>query len=478
MNKSTNITAKTEILFPVDSNRKLGILPRWIPASLVFLVFMVIGIVGLSFQKGLEMITVYAPLINADTEIKLNVSVAHMWVEEILAGDTTKKLEDVWEALDSADKNARAMLEGGENAEQVIIPLQDVEVRSMVVKVIQELKEFRTIAEQRLSHRETSLTGSPIDHRYDKVYSTFTKNADQIKFRLRELIATDLQYFKATQYSLMIVCFIIFLVLGIALYRFEYFRGRVVRALHQSNENLEMEIEEHIKTEDRLIKSEKQLRGLSNQLQTVREEEKAHIAREVHDELGQTLTALKMEMSCLNHDLYSAPDLAQNRIGGMNKLIDDTIRSVQRIATELRPQILDVLGLAEAVRWETSEFEKRTGIQCRMQLPPADIELNREVKITVFRIFQEAMTNIARHSGAKKVEIDLQMDAQQVVLEILDNGRGIVANEIFNKNSLGLLGIRERVHFLNGQFDITGDKCEGTRVRVTIPLEQHGSRKQ
>jgi len=220
-----------------------------------------------------------------------------------------------------------------------------------------------------------------------------------------------------------------------------------------------------------LIQSEEQLRGLSNQLQTVREEEKAHIAREVHDELGQTLTALKMELGCLNHDMNSALDIARNRIGGMNQLIDDTIQSVQRIATELRPQILDVLGLAEAVRWETSEFEKRTGIQCQLQLPPSNMGLNRNIKITVFRIFQEAMTNIARHSGAKIVKIDLQLDAQHVVLEIVDDGRGIDRNEIFNKNSLGLLGVRERVHFLNGRFDITGNSCEGTRVRVTIPLE-------
>jgi signal transduction histidine kinase len=471
MNKLSHASAKAEIQFPIDSNRKSGVLPRRFAVFLVFLVFLVIGIVGFSFQKGLEMITVYAPLINADTEIKLNVSVAHMWVEEVLAGDTTKELGDIWEALDRADKNARAMLEGGKSAEQVIIPLEDVEIRSMVKKVIQELKEFRTIAEQRLSHRETSLTGSPIDYRYDKVYSAFTHNADHIKYRLMKLISTDLQYFKATQYILMFVCFIIFLVTGIAWYRFEYFRDRVILALHESNKNLEMEIEERINTEDRLIKSEEQLRGLSNQLQTVREEEKAHIAREVHDELGQTLTALKMELGCLNHDLNSAPGTAQKRIGGMNQLIDDTIQSVQRIATELRPQILDVLGLAEAVRWETAEFEKRTGIQCRLQLPPSNIELNREIKITVFRIFQEAMTNIARHSGAQTVEIDLQMDAQQVTLEILDNGRGIVPNEIYNSNSLGLLGIRERVHFLNGQFDITGNSSEGTRVRVAIPVK-------
>jgi signal transduction histidine kinase len=229
---------------------------------------------------------------------------------------------------------------------------------------------------------------------------------------------------------------------------------------------------ERISTEDRLIKSKEQLRGLGNQLQTVREEEKAHIAREVHDELGQTLTALKMELGCLDHDLPSASPTVRQRIGDMNKLIDDTIHAVQRIATELRPQILDVLGLGEAMRLETSTFEKRTAIECQFHWPPSNIELDRKIKITVFRIFQEALTNISRHSGATKVEIDLQVDAQQVSLEIFDNGRGIANSEIFDENSLGLLGIRERVYFLNGHFDITGN--EGTRVRVTIPLEQHG----
>ena len=154
-------------------------------------------------------------------------------------------------------------------------------------------------------------------------------------------------------------------------------------------------------------------------------------------------------------------------------MIDNTIESVQRIATELRPQILDVLGLGEAMRWETLEFEKRTGIKCQVQWSPSSTELNREIKITVFRIFQEAMTNISRHSAAKNVTVDLQVDALQVALEIHDNGKGIATDEIFNENSLGLLGIRERVYFLNGRFDITGN--EGTLVQVTIPLEQHGS---
>jgi signal transduction histidine kinase len=461
-----------DIQVSTDPTRKRGVLPPYIPVSLIFLLLMVIGIVGFSFQKGLEMITVYAPLLNADTEVKLNVSVAHMLVEEILAGDTTKSMMDVEAALDRAGKNAQAMLDGGEYVEQVIVPLEDIEIRGMMKKVIQELREFRGIAEHRMSHRESSLTGSPIDHRYDKIYFKFTQNADQIKFRLMELISDDLKYFKATQYILMIVCVIIFVGIWIALYRFEYFRNRVVRALHRSKENLEMEIEEHIATEGRLIKSKEQLRGLSNQLQTVREEEKAHIAREVHDELGQTLTALKMELGCLNHDLDSDPAIVPQRIGGMNKLIDNTIESVQRIATELRPQILDVLGLGEAMRWETLEFEKRTGIKCQVKWSPVT-KLNREIKITVFRIFQEAMTNISRHSDAKNVTVNLQVDALQVVLEVHDNGKGIATDEIFNENSLGLLGIRERVYFLNGRFDITGN--EGTLVQVTIPLEQHDS---
>lgn len=470
-----NTKANSDLQFQTLASRKSGITPIWIFMSIGLLVFLVIGMVSFSSQKGLKMTTVYAPLVNADTEIKLNVSVAHMWVEEILSGDPTKSLEGVWEALDRADKYAKAMLEGGKISGQEIIPLEDVEIRAMVGNVIKDLKEFRAIAKNRLYNRETSLAGSPLDHRYDKVHSRFTKNADQIKSLITELIATDLQYFKATQYTLMTVCFIISMVTGIALYRFEHFRDRVIQALQKSNENLEKEIDERIKTEKRLIESQEQLRSLGNQLQTVREEEKAHIAREVHDELGQNLTAIKMELGCLNHDLLSDSGLGRYRISGMSVLIDETIQSVQRIATELRPQILDVLGLAEAVRWEASEFEKRTGIQCQLQLPSSHDELSRNVKITIFRIFQEAMTNIARHSGANKVKINLQIDAQQVVLEIMDNGRGIVPNEIFDKNSLGLLGIRERVHFLKGQFGIKGNSSEGTQIRVTIPMEKYES---
>ncbi|QPJ62857.1 MAG: sensor histidine kinase [Candidatus Nitronauta litoralis] len=453
---------KTLLSYP---HGKSGITPKWIPVSLGILALLVIGMVGFSFQKGLDMITVYAPLINADTEIKLNVAVAHMWVEEILAGDTTKNTKTVSKYLDQADGHAQTLLEG----------VKDKEMRRIVKNVIQELKEFREIAQRRFTHRATSLTGSSIDHHFDEVYSDFTRNADQIKLRFQQLIATDLQYFKITQFTLMTVCFLISLVTGIALFRFERFRDRLIKALHTSNENLENEIEERILAENKLIESKEQLRRLSNQLQIVREEEKTHIAREVHDELGQTLTALKMELSCFHHDLKAGSREARNRIGTMSKLIDNTIQSVQRIATELRPQILDVLGLAEAVRWETSEFQKRTAIQCHLDLPQLQFDLNRDITTAVFRIFQEAMTNIARHSKAKVVKIALEIDAQQVTLDILDNGKGINSDEIINRNSLGLLGMHERAHFLNGCFNIYGKPTEGTRVRVSIPLELNGS---
>ena len=469
---------RVQLKLPSIVDRHTGETPSWIPLSFALLALLVIGMVGFSFKKGLEMITEYAPLLNADTEIKLNVSIAHMWVEEILGGETTKKTGDVWRMLDRADWYALAMLEGGKNKERTIIPLQDPETRRIVKKVVQELKEFRSIAERRFAHRETSRAGSPIDHHYDKVYSAFTQNADLIKFRLQELIATDLKYFKVTQYTLMTVCFFVSVIAGTSLYRFELFRNRVIQALHQSNENLEKEIEERILAEDRLIESKEQLRRLGHQLQTAREEEKAKIAREVHDELGQTLTALKMELSCLNHDLKENPEQTPDRINAMSELIDNTIKSVQRIATELRPQILDVLGLAEAIRWETSEFEKRTGIDCQLQLPPSKIEMNREINTAVFRIYQETMTNIARHSKADRVQINLQADAQQVTLEIQDNGRGISSHEIYNKNSLGLLGIHERAHYLNGEFEIIGDPTTGTQVRVSIPLEEHGLSKK
>jgi signal transduction histidine kinase len=220
---------------------------------------------------------------------------------------------------------------------------------------------------------------------------------------------------------------------------------------------------------ERLRESEDKLRRLAAHLISIREEERAHIAREIHDELGQVLTGLKMEVTWLARRLKEKPLV--EKTDSMCALIDSTVQTVRKIATGLRPEMLDDMGLVAAVAWQVKEFQKRTGIRCRASLPP-EIKLDIDVSTTMFRIFQEILTNVARHSRATRVDIELEVGASEVALEVVDNGIGIQENELNARKSLGLLGMQERALLFGGDVSITGSAGHGTRVSVTIPLRK------
>src|SRR2546423_1260265 len=182
--------------------------------------------------------------------------------------------------------------------------------------------------------------------------------------------------------------------------------------------------------------SEEKLRRLAAHLISVREEERAHIAREIHDELGQVLTGLKMEVTWLAKRLRDKPLI--EKTDSMCKLIDTTVQTVRKIATGLRPEMLDDMGLIAAVGWQAKEFQKRTGIRCRAKLPP-EVKLDMDVSTTMFRIFQEILTNVARHSRATRVDIELIVNDERVGLEVTDNGVGIADSDLNGKNGLELI---------------------------------------
>ena len=218
---------------------------------------------------------------------------------------------------------------------------------------------------------------------------------------------------------------------------------------------------------ERLRESEDKLRRLAAHLISIREEERAHIAREIHDELGQVLTGLKMEVTWLAKRLHEQPLL--DKTDSMCKLIDSTVQTVRKIATGLRPEMLDDMGLVAAIGWQAKEFQKRTGIRCRVKLPPEGTKLDIDVSTTAFRIFQEILTNVARHSRATRVDIDLEVGGDGVKLEVADNGVGIAEAELNGRKSLGLLGMHERARLFGGEVSIGGAPGHGTRVSVTIP---------
>ena len=222
--------------------------------------------------------------------------------------------------------------------------------------------------------------------------------------------------------------------------------------------------------EEELRNSREQLRNLTAHLQAVREEERTTIAREIHDELGQIMTALKIDLSWLRNN-YSDHEALNVKTGSMMSLIDETIMAVRRIITELRPGILDHLGISAAMEWQAEEFKKLVGIPCDIVIKPEEIILNKELSINIFRIFQEILTNVMRHAEATHVNVFLEKSDGKILLRVVDNGKGITEEEMLKPASVGIMGISERVNYMGGRLNIDGIPQKGTTIVVVVPID-------
>ena len=226
---------------------------------------------------------------------------------------------------------------------------------------------------------------------------------------------------------------------------------------------------ERTRAGEELRRSQEELRTLAARLQAVREEERARLAREIHDELSGSLTTLKMDLSLLPDRAAKDRNLFLEKLTSMSVLIDDTLARVHKIVTELRPVVLDKVGLVAAIEWQASEFQERLGIACETHLPAEEILSDSDRSTAVFRILQEALTNVMRHANATKVVVDLRSEAESLILSVRDNGKGIDPKVIYAHNSTGLLGMRERALSLGGVTRITTLPEGGTLVSVRIP---------
>jgi signal transduction histidine kinase len=247
-------------------------------------------------------------------------------------------------------------------------------------------------------------------------------------------------------------------------------RRRAEREVRELNADLERRVVERTAE---LHVANSQLRALSARVEAVREEERTRIAREIHDDLGQGLTALKIELDVLPSRVGDAgqplPSWVPKRLHAMSSLADEMMRSVRRIATDLRPALLDDLGLPAAIEWQAREFEARAGVRCTVTCEPPTLQLDAAHSTAMFRIVQEALTNVARHADAANVRIFLRGSASGAVLHISDDGRGVSEAQIENPASLGLVGIRERAQMLGGDVEFRGQPGRGTTVIVRLP---------
>ncbi len=234
------------------------------------------------------------------------------------------------------------------------------------------------------------------------------------------------------------------------------------------------DVTERVRVQEALRQSREDVRELSMAAHSIREQEKSRIARELHDELAQALTALKMDVSWLVDQVPSGDKEIADRLTRMQALLDSTVAATRRISADLRPLMLDDLGLVPGIEWLVQNFTQRTGIPCELAIGASDLELQDPHATAVFRILQESLTNVARHAEASLVEVVIERSDACVTLSVRDNGRGFVAGSPRKPNSYGLLGVRERAHLLGGEARIDSTPGQGTTVEVRIPIGQQG----
>ncbi len=224
--------------------------------------------------------------------------------------------------------------------------------------------------------------------------------------------------------------------------------------------------------EESLILQREQLRALADRLQLVREEDRKRVARDLHDEIGQILTAIKMDMKWMSRRLLDSEGEVRARLQESLQSIDKGVKSVRAICSGLRPGVLDDLGLAAAIEWQAGEFESRNGVRCQVSVPPVDLHMDGDRATAAFRIFQECLTNVIRHAQAKLVRVDLSQEDERIVLVVEDDGVGFRESDISSTlGSLGLLGMKERAQACGGDVQISSSLGNGTTVTIRVPVD-------
>lgn len=232
------------------------------------------------------------------------------------------------------------------------------------------------------------------------------------------------------------------------------------------------DITERKRGEESLVLQREQLRALAERLQTVREEDRKKVARDLHDQIGQILTSIKMDLTWMTRHLPKSEVETLARVAESIQSINDGVKSVRTICSGLRPGVLDDLGLAAAIEWQASEFASRNGILCNVSVPPVDLHLDGDRATATFRIFQECLTNVIRHAQAKSVRVTLCQEDENIVLVVEDDGIGFIETELSDSlSSLGLLGMKERAQFCGGDVRISSSQGNGTKVIVRVPMD-------
>jgi signal transduction histidine kinase len=267
-----------------------------------------------------------------------------------------------------------------------------------------------------------------------------------------------------------IVRFGFFIIVTILISKLKLLKDNQENVIIQRTSELLNEISEHEKSKTELLQKSRQLRELYKKIETIKEDQNVQIAREIHDELGQSLTAINLEVNWVSKKHSDNPDVVE-RMYEISKIVENTIGTVRKISSDLRPRLLDQLGILSAIESLLKDFRNRTKIDTELNMPEVTVKLDSTGSITVYRICQEALTNIARHSKCTIVYTDIDIESNFLILKIRDNGKGFnLKNKLNETKTLGLISMQERAEMINGSLEIKTNENHGTEIKLMVPI--------
>jgi signal transduction histidine kinase len=448
-------------------------------------------------------------LVDAIMDVQIHTATAHLWLEEAVSGDTTADVEGVFIDMDRAIDLVDVSFEGGESEHgHISMPLRDPRLRARAEEIKSLLVKFRAMAQARLNDPVHSGIASEADEQFDEVYKQFLAKTKDLENGVRAYQVGNQK--KSTRLFVGILSIWLFIVLGATagLWRGEAGRRATAEKLREANEQLTAqtgeltecrdhltdvveertaeltranqlllgEIAQRRQTEETLRETGKRIRHLSSQLLRAQEIERKRISTALHDELGQALNVMKLEIRVMERGLGEDQQATRTDCEKLLAYIDHVIEDVRRISLYLSPAVLQDLGLTSALRWLTASFSRAQTMKVTSDITEIDGDLSESQQIAVYRVIQEALTNVVKHAQAENASLLIQRRDGEIAFAVEDDGKGFDPNEVAMKNAsergLGLMTMSERVSMIGGAFDLWSRQGKGTRITFTIPVER------
>jgi len=478
----------------VDRLKQWG-LRSYVPLSVLVLGALSLGMLAWIHQLSKRQL-LHSDFSEALQELRIRVSTAHLWIEEALTS-SAEKIDMAWADLVEAKRLAAALVEGGDTWRgERIPPLRDVRVRQVAVDIRQLLDEFEANARARWGVRDR--VGSPMDKRTNEIFESIQSRGTELENILKEQEAHD--HVSAHRVYAGILLAWSLIVAGsttelVCLERKRRFaekalerakddlEGRVAertKALGELNRELHLQLEEHKKTEAALRESEARSHALSTRLLTAQETERRRISTELHDELGHALAYLKIQVGVLQKELRADQAIIRAECATLTEFIDKTIENVRRLSRDLSPSILEDLGLSAALHWLVDTCVGNYETQVTSAVPHLDQLLTPSEQILVYRIVQEALTNVQKHAGARHVRLVIQAQADRLDIAVSDDGRGLRKERVAAQppdppcghRGLGMTTMRERAQMLGGMLQVCSEEGKGTQILLALPMKR------